>query len=191
MKIRIIQIVLFIGIAVLAYYVWETIQTPVRFNKEKDARSEMVVQNLKDIRSVQQMFKSLNDTFTPSFDTLIKFMIEGQIPVVNIIFDPSDTTLTKTINDTIAFVSVADSLFGRRKDFIIKDIQYIPFSNGVKFDLDAGSINKGGVWVSVFMAMARKEDYLKGMDKALIRNPSVKDIIVGSMSEPSLDGNWE
>ena len=191
MKIRIIQIVLFIGIAVLAYYVWETIQTPVRFNKEKDARSEVVIQNLKDIRSVQQMFKSLNDTFTPSFDTLIKFMIEGQIPVVNIIFDPSDTTLTKTINDTIAFVSVADSLFGRRKDFIINDIQYIPFSNGVKFDLDAGNINKGGVWVSVFMAMARKEDYLKGMDKALIRNPSVKDIIVGSMSEPSLDGNWE
>jgi len=191
MKLRIIQVVLFIGIVVLAYYVWETIQTPVRFNKEKDARSELVVQNLKDIRSVQQMFKSLNDTFTPSFDTLIKFMTEGQIPVVNIIFDPSDTTLTKTINDTIAFISVADSLFGRRPDFNINDIQYIPFSERVKFDLDAGRINKGGVMVSVFMAMARKEDYLKGLDKSLIRNPSVKDLIVGSMSEPTTDGNWE
>ena len=191
MKNRIIQIVLLIGIVVLAYYVWETIQTPVRFNKEKDARAEVAIQNLKDIRSVQQMFKSLNDTFTPSFDTLIKFMTEGQIPVVNIIYDPSDTTLSKTINDTIGFVSVADSLFGHRKDFVINDIQYIPFSDGVKCDLDAGRINKGGVWVSVFMAMARKEDYLKGMDKALIRNPKVKDIIVGSMSEPSLDGNWE
>ena len=191
MKLRIIQIVLLIGIAFLAYFVWETIQTPVRFNKEKDSRSDVVIQNLKDIRSVQQMFRSLNDTFTPSFDTLIKFMSEGQIPVVNIIFDPTDTTLTKTINDTIAFVNVADSLFGRRTNFIINDIQYIPFSGGVKFDLDAGNITKGGVLVSVFMAVARKEDYLKGMDKALIRNPIVKDIIVGSMSEPSTDGNWE
>ncbi|OQX79809.1 MAG: hypothetical protein B6D64_04220 [Bacteroidetes bacterium 4484_276] len=191
MKIKIIQIVLLIGIAILAYFVWETIQTPVRFNKEKDSRSEVVIQNLKDIRSVQQMYKALNDTFTPSFDTLIKFMTEGQIPVVNIIFDPSDTTLTKTINDTIAFVSVADSLFGSRNGFVINDIQYIPFSQGVKFDLDAGSISKGGVMVPVFMAMAKKEDYLKGMDKALIRNPSVKDLIVGSMSEPSTDGNWE
>ncbi len=191
MKLKIIQIVLLIGVFVLAYLVWETIQTPVRFNKEKDNRSDVVIQNLKDIRSVQQMYKALNDTFTPSFDTLVKFMLEGQIPVVNIIFDPSDTTLTKTINDTIAFVKVADSLFGHRKNFIINDIQYIPFSQGVKFDLDASRINKGGVMVSVFMAMARKEDYLKGMDKALIRNPMVKDIIVGSMTEPSTDGNWE
>jgi hypothetical protein len=191
MKLKIIQIVLLIAIVVLAWYVWETIQTPVRFNKEKDARSAVVVQNLKDIRSVQQMYKALNDTFTPSFDTLIKFMREGQIPVVSIIYDPSDTTLSKTINDTIGFVSVADSLFGRRQNFNINDIQYIPYSDGVKFDLDAGRINKGGVMVSVFMAMARKEDYLKGMDKALIRNPSVKDLIVGSMSEPTTDGNWE
>jgi len=191
MKLRIIQVVLFVGIIILAYFVWETIQTPVRFNKEKDARSALVVQNLKDIRTVQQMFRSLNDTFTPSFDTLIKFMVEGQIPVVSIIFDPSDTTLTKTINDTIAFVSVADSLFGQRPNFIINDIQYIPFSDNVKFDLDAGRINKGGVMVSVFMAMARKQDYLKGMDRSLIRNPLVKDLIVGSMSEPTIDGNWE
>jgi hypothetical protein len=191
MKLKIIQIVLLIGIVVLAYYVWETIQTPVRFNKEKDARAEVVVQNLKDIRSVQQMYKALNDTFTPSFDTLIKFMKEGQIPVVSIIYDPSDTTLSKTINDTIGFVSVADSLFGRREGFDINDFKYIPFSDGVIFDLDATRINKGGVTVSVFMAMARKEDYLNGMDKALIRNPNLKDLIVGSMSEPTTDGNWE
>jgi hypothetical protein len=191
MKLKIIQIVLLVGIVVLAYYVWETIQTPVRFNKEKDTRSEVVVQNLKDIRSVQQMYKALNDTFTPSFDTLIKFMREGQIPVVSIIYDPSDTTLSKTINDTIGFVSVADSLFGRRENFNINDFKYIPFSDGVAFDLDATKINKGGVTVSVFMAMAKKEDYLKGMDKALIRNPNIKDLIVGSLSEPTTDGNWE
>ncbi len=137
------------------------------------------------------MYKALNDTFTPSFDTLIKFMREGQIPVVSIIYDPNDTTLSKTINDTIGYVSVADSLFGRRTGFEINDIQYIPYSDGESFELDATEINKGGVIVSVFMAMAKKEDYLRDMDRALIRNPNIKDLIVGSLSEPTTDGNWE
>jgi hypothetical protein len=170
---------------------WETIQEPVRFNREKDRRSEIVVQNLKDIRSVQQMYRALNDSFSPSFDTLIKFMVEGQIPVVNIIFDPNDTTLTKTINDTLGFVSVADSLFGRRPNFNVKDLQYIPFSEGDKFELDAGKINKGGVMVPVFMAIAPKQSYLKGMPKNQVMKSSVNDLIVGSMSEPTTDGNWE
>lgn len=191
MKIKIIQIVLLIVIGYLGYLVWETIQTPVRFNKEKDRRAEFVIQNLKDIRSVQQMYRSLNDSFAPNFDTLIKFMRVGQIPVVNIIFDPSDTTLTKTINDTTGFVAVGDSLFGRRPDFLFEDIQFIPFSDGKKFEMDAGKINKGGVIVPVFMAIAKKEEYLAGLDKNLIRNPSVKDLTVGSLTEPTTDGNWE
>ncbi len=191
MKIKIVQVILLIAIGYLGYLLWETIQEPVRFNREKDRRAEIVVQNLKDIRSAQQMYRILNDTFTPNFDTLIKFMNQAQIPVVKIIYDPSDTTLTKTINDTLGYVSVGDSLFGRRPEFKFSDIQYIPFSDGVKFTLDAGKISRGGVQVPVFMAMASKEFYLKGMAENQIRNKMVKDLIVGSMEEPTTDGNWE
>lgn len=191
MKIKIIQVVLLLIIGYLGYMVWETIQTPVRFNKEKDYRAGVVIQNLKDIRALQQMYKALNDSFVPNFDTLLKFALEGQIPMVNIKFDPSDTTLTKTISDTLGYVNVADSLFGSRENFKVSDLQFIPFSNNKKFDLDAGMINKGGVMVPVFMAMASKTDYLEGLNKNLIRNPMVKDLAVGSMSEPTTDGNWE
>lgn len=191
MKIRIIQAVLLLVVAYLGYMLWETIQEPVRFNREKDRRTEVVVQNLKDIRTVQQMYRSLNDSFAPNFDTLIKFMVEGQIPVVNIIFDPSDTTLTKTINDTLGFVSVADSLFGRRPNFVVSDLQYIPFSEGERFELDASKINKGGVMVPVFMAIAPKKEYLKGLPDDQVNKASVKDLIVGSLTEPTTDGNWE
>jgi hypothetical protein len=191
MKLKIIQIVLLIVVIFLGYYLWETIQTPVRFNKEKDIRAAAVIQKLKDIRTVQQVYRALNDSFVPNIDTLIRFMRDGQIPVVNIIFDPSDTTLTKTINDTLGFVGVADSLFGNRKNFTIEDIKYIPFSNKEVFSLEAGIIDRGGVKVPVFMAAAKKEQYLNGLDKNLIRNPGVSDLIVGSMTEPTLDGNWE
>ncbi len=191
MKLKIIQIALFVVIVALGYWLWETIQTPVRFNKEKDVRAAAVIQNLKDIRSVQQVYRALNDSFVPNIDTLIRFMRYGEIPVVNIIFDPSDTTLTKTINDTLGFVKVADSLFRDRKNFRAEDLKYIPYSDGKIFAMESGSIDRGGVKVPVFMAAAKKEYYLKGLDRNLIRNPGVSDLIVGSITEPTTDGNWE
>jgi hypothetical protein len=191
MKIRIVQIVLLLGIAYLGYLLWETIQTPVRFNREKDERAAQVIQNLKDIRSIQQMYRSLNDTFANNIDSLVKFMHEGQIPVVKLTYDLRDTTLSTTISDTLGYISVADSLFGRRPDFNVNEIEYIPFTNKIKFTMEAGQINKGGVMVPVFMAIAHKDDYLNGLDHNLISSPNVKDLIVGSMSEPTIDGNWE
>lgn len=191
MKTRIIQIVLVIIIAFLAYQVWETIQTPVRFNRDKDLRTDVVVQNLKDIRAVQQAYRALNDTFNPHIDSLVMFLREGHIPVVNIIFDPTDTLLVKTINDTIGFVPVVDSLFGHRPEFKISEFAYIPFSGGQKFEMDARRIERGGVRVPVFRAIAKKEYYLRGLDKGMIGQPSVKDLIVGSLNEPTTDGNWE
>ena len=175
----------------MAYFIYETIQTPVRFNNEMNRRAEVVIKNLKDIRQVQQIYKTLHSNFTASFDTLIRFMETGKIPIVSIKFDPNDSTLTKTISDTIAFVTVADSLFGRREGFKIRDLQFIPFTNGKKFEIQAGKVNKGGVMVPVYSVIAKKEYYLDGLDANLIKSPNVKDLILGSMEEPTTDGNWE
>ncbi len=191
MKTKIIKVVLIIVIAFLAYQVWETIQTPVRFNKQKDYRTAYVVQSLKDIRSVQQMYRALNDTFVPSIDLMVEFLKTAQIPVVSTVYDPTDSLLVKTISDTIGFKPVIDSLFGQRPDFNLAEFAYIPFSGGKKFEMDAKMINRGGVMVPVFMASAKKEYYLAGLDEVMIKNPMVKDLIVGSLEEPSTDGNWE
>jgi hypothetical protein len=191
MKKRIIQIVLLIVIVFLGYRVWETIQTPVRFLKEKDHRQALVVQKLKDIRSVQQMYRTLNDSFAQNLDLLVHFLKTAEIPVVNVIYDPTDTLLVKTISDTLGFKPVLDSLFDTRTDFKLDEFDIIPFSDGVKFEMDAKMINKGGVMVPAFMAVAKKEYYLNGLDENMIKNPLVKDMIVGSLEEPTTDGNWE
>ena len=191
MKKRIIQIVLLIVIVFLGYRVWETIQTQVRFLKEKDHRQALVVQKLKDIRSVQQMYRTLNDSFAPNLDLLVHFLKTAEIPVVNVIYDPTDTLLVKTISDTLGFKPVLDSLFDTRTDFKLDEFDIIPFSDGVKFEMDAKMINKGGVMVPAFMAVAKKEYYLNGLDENMIKNPLVKDMIVGSLEEPTTDGNWE
>ncbi len=196
---NIIKIVLIVVVLVLAYLVYESIMTPVRFNNEVNSRSKEVVQNLMDIRMAQLTYKTINGKFTASFDTLIAFLKKGEIPVVKIIPDPTDTTFTRTIRDTLGYVPVIDSLFKNRPGYKVDEIRYIPFTDNKLFAMDAGVIDKGGVKVNVFEASALYELFLKGLDKQSVVNliatkeqlerfPGLK---VGSMTEASTDGNWE
>ncbi|MCK4361350.1 MAG: hypothetical protein KAV70_06365 [Bacteroidales bacterium] len=199
MKNNIIKIVLAIVIITLAYFVYESILEPVRFKKEKNIRELEVIQRLKDIRTSQMIYRAINNKYTASFDTLVEFLHIGEIPIVNIIPDPEDTTFTKTINDTIGYINVGDSLFGKRPNFVIEEIRFIPFTDTIEFEMDAGEIEQGKVKVNVLEISALYKYFLKGLDNQLIINlikskneidrfPGLK---LGSMTEASTDGNWE
>ncbi|MBU2651526.1 MAG: hypothetical protein KKA81_11370 [Bacteroidetes bacterium] len=194
-----VKIILTVVIIVLAYLVVDSVITPIQFNKIKDQREKQVIEKLKDIRSSQMIYRNINNVYTASFDTLIEFLRTGEIPVVKMIADPTDTTFTKTIKDTIGYISVGDSLFGKRPGYVLDSIKYIPYSGGKLFNMDAGKIESGGITVNVFEVTALYSDFLKGLDEQLIRNliKSKEDIDkypgmkVGSMLEASTDGNWE
>ena len=199
MKKTLIQIVLIAVVIVLGYLTYSSIIEPVRFNKEKKFREKLVIQYLKDIRSAQFIYKQLNNKYTGSFDTLIHFMDSAEIPVVRMIPDPHDTTFTLTINDTVGYVKVADSLFHNQPNVDYHHINLIPFSDNKDFEMKAGVIKKGGVKVNVFEVKAPFTTYLGNMNKQLVINLSASrkelkkypGLKVGSMTEPSTDGNWE
>lgn len=199
MKSTIFKLVLFAVIIFLGYMVYQSIMQPMDFLKEKKHREVEVVQRLKDIRNIQSYYKNEKGSYTGSFDSLISFLKVGEIPVVSVIPDPTDTTFTRTISDTLGYVKVSDSLFKARRNFVINDLRFIPYSEGAQFEMGAGEIDRGGVKVSVFEAKAPFKVYLKGMDSQRIMNlvaseeaierfPGLK---VGSLTEPSTDGNWE
>lgn len=194
----ILRISLTIIIIVLGYLVVESIMGPVRFQKEHRHRKDIVVSRMKDLRAIQLTYRSLNNSYAGNFDTLLDFLKNSKIPVVKIVPDPTDTTFTKTISDTIAFIRAADTLL-KHASYPPDSLPFIPFSGGAKFELDAGRIDRGGVMVNVFEAKAHLNTFLKGLDEQLLRNliaseeqinrfPGLK---VGSMTEPSTDGNWE
>jgi hypothetical protein len=194
----IVRILLAVVIVVLGYLVFESIMGPVRFQRELDHRRKIVVDRMKDLRSVQLTYRSLNNDYAADLDTLLYFLKNVDIPVVNIIPDPTDTTYTKTINDTIAFIRAADSLL-RHAPYPVDSLAYIPFSGGERFELDAGRIDRGGVMVSVFEAKAHYNKFLRGTNNQLLRNLVASEeqierypgMRLGSMTEPSTDGNWE
>ena len=183
----------------LAYLVFDSIRQPVVFENVRKEREVQVVQSLKDIRSTQTLFKQTYNRFTGDFDSLAEYIKNGQLPVVNIVADPNDTTFTKTINDTVGFVSVYDSLFAKRDNFDINSLRVVPFSQGDVFEMQAGYILRGGLKVAVFEAKTPYKSYLWDLDQQRVNNlrAEMEDLSkyaglkVGSMDEPSLNGNWE
>ena len=196
----VINIILFAIIVLLAWQVVKSIQAPIKFNKAQAERESQVVQRLIDIRNAEVLYKQATNKYTASFDTLINFCQTAEIPIVNIIPDPNDTTFTRTINDTLGYVKVMDSLRGKRENFNINDLSLVPFSDPVqKFELEAGHITRSGINVPVFEARTPYEVYLNGLDQQRVLNAKAEKesinryagLKVGSMEEASTDGNWE
>ena len=204
----IINIVLFAIIVLLAWQVVKSIQAPIKFNHEQKARETKVVERLIDIRNAEVHFKNINGSYTNNFDSLIAFCQTAEIPIVKMVPDPTDTTFTRTINDTIGFVMVMDSLRAGRDHFNIDDIKFVPFgANNEHFELEAGTISRNGIDIPVFEARTPYEVYLatpgaafnekewnQRRDNAKAEKESINryaGLKVGSMEEASTDGNWE
>jgi hypothetical protein len=198
MKSSIIKVILSIVIIILGFLIYRSINKPVKFENTLQARSVVIIDKLKDIRTAQNLFRSQYGRYTASFDTLIRFVRNGKIPEVKLIPDPQDTTNTRSISDTIGFISIFDSVFSK-KAYPLEKLNEIPYSEGDYFSILAGKLNKGGVDVSVFEVSARMETYTKDLDKQLVVNrvKELEDISkfpglkVGSMYEATTDGNWE
>ena len=198
-NLTIINIALAVVALVLVYLVYRSISEPVVFENTRKEREIQVVQSLKDIRSTQILFKQTYNRYTGSFDSLIEYVKTGELPVVNIVADPNDTTFTKTINDTVGYVKVIDSLFGRRENFDINSLRVVPFSQGDEFELQAGYIKRGGLKVAVFEAKTPYMTYLWDLDHQRVNNLRAEQedldkyagLKVGSMDEASTNGNWE
>lgn len=192
-----IRIGLWVIVIGLAYFLYSAIMNPIQFNKEKNKRSESIINQLKDIRKAQIAFKEINRYYASSFDELIPLIDTGEFTIVqrrdeelkfyNKVyreFQLKDTTFI----DTLGFASIKDSIFGANYD--LESLRIIPQSNGSEIILKAGKIKSGKLSVQVFEARAPKEEYLKDLNKDLIKNTS-KDLVVGSMTSAKINGNWE
>lgn len=208
-----IQIVLLVAIIVLGYLLWESINKPIRFNKEKDRREAATIQRLKDIRSAQVAFRAEYNRFTGDFDTLINFLKTDSFRVVKAIGSVPDSMIEELgramaerqalrdgliSRDTIK-LSVKDSLFTAR--YYIDSLRFVPFTDGYVFEMAAGVFQTGSkVQVRVFEAKVPYDVLLAGMDRQLVINyketrekitgyPGLK---VGSLEEATNNaGNWE
>lgn len=183
---KIVQVVLVIVILGLTYLVYESIMQPIRFQKDEKIRQDALVKRLKEIRESQIAYKSVNGKYASTFDSLFMFINNGKFALVKRIGNSEDST-AKIVRDT-TYVNVKDSLF-KNPAYSLDSMKTIPFSGGKTFNLYAKEIDKGRVKVSVFCVSALKKDFMKGLNTNYYKE--MDSIFVGSLDNPTTDGNWE
>ena len=193
--------------ALLVFAIYQSINSPIEFNKVKNERYLKVIDRLKDIRNAQVAFKSVNGIYSNSFEELVKFVDSAQFTIVQkrdssyMQYDRIyriDMLREVIVIDTLGYVSVKDSLFSNTDSY--KSMASIPIE-GIddKFKLKADIIDKNGYNVPVFEVRVSKDLILFDQNKDLItqekQTVSVDgvngpDIVLGSLSDVSTNGNW-
>lgn len=209
---KVLKIVLALAAICLTWLCYQSINTPIEFNEQRDSREQKVVSRLVDIRRAEVEFKNIKGDYTTNFDTLIAFVKNSKAKIVlkeGVLTDKQlEEGLTEReavkqgiIKRDTTYVSMLESLFG--KDYPIDSIRYIPYSEPrQEFELAKAEIATGaaGIKVKVMEAKAPFSVYLNGLDKQelvnlieltekLERYPGLK---FGDIQQSNNNaGNWE
>lgn len=144
-----IQAILLVGVLGLVYWLYVVISTPIKFESELSTRSTAVIERIKDIRSAERQFKSKNQRFTASFDTLINFILTEKMEGERKLIDEDDSAAMaqarrkfgRRFKNVEKFsYSVKDSLFKHLTPEQVKELRYIPYSDNKEFILEAGML---------------------------------------------------
>lgn len=204
MKAKQIALILIPFNIILAYFVYNSINSEVEFQKLAKVRIAENIQKLKDIRAVQISYKNKYKGFSDDFDSLLVFMNYDSVAVVKSEGEaPDSLTELQAVQaglisrDTIYIAAKShifneDYLTTRNEKFPlnIEQLQYIPYTADKSYEIDAGSVEKGEVIVQVFEVSAKYGDVLIGLDAENKKYDLSSFLRVGSMSEASLNGNW-
>ena len=208
-KQQIITIALGVIIVILVVILVRQFTTPLGFDKERKVRDQAVIAQIKEIRSAQQAYKSKYEKYTPSFDTLIDFILHDSLEFERRIgsFDDSVAVAEGRVYFEKFMIPVIDTVFSRKftPEEVMK-LNDIPFSEiyygePQKFYLEAGSVmTESGVDVPVFECRAPFKSYLRDLNEQELINLIAREnesgrypgIKVGDMTRTSNDaGNWE
>ncbi len=204
MKAKQIALILISLNIILAYFVFNSIDSEVVFNREAKIRISENVQKLKDLRQVQTKYKQAKGTFADNFESLTYFLENDSMSIVKAIGETPDS-LTDVealelgiISRDTAYVLAKETVFdaayleSRKKEFPldINNLTTVPHSNEV-YKIDAGQVEKGKVIVQVFEISTNYAAVFSGLDAENKSYELDALLKVGSMSEASLNGNWK
>lgn len=208
-------------ILVLIVCVYRSLSRPQKFNQVYEARKAEVIQKLTDIRTLQTFYKNEKGSYAGSFDQLRDFWENGKMHVVikegNV---PDSMTEAQAIKlklvrrDTV-ILDAKDEMIKTLPNLNLKTFDIVPYSKNEQFIIAADTLQAGNVPVQVFEVKALRSQYLNDLDNdprvkhaflgaLLYRNmqkqflgpnfdykENVIDIILGSLTEASTNGNWQ
>lgn len=205
----VIQIVLWVVIAILGYLLFNSVYGEVKFNELKEVRYQKAVNKLKDIQSAQLAHKQVTGKFAKTFDDLAKFIDTAEYTLTQrrdtTVLDEEmtrryrvDTYKEVVLVDTLGTKPVKDSLFAGSDTY--KNLGSLTIKEkNIPIKMDAGTVLKSDIPIPVFEASIAKSDILYDQPKDYVSKEkqviSVDEIngayiVVGSMTDIKTVGNW-
>ncbi|MFZ1749243.1 MAG: hypothetical protein WAU01_03595 [Saprospiraceae bacterium] len=193
---KVINIVLILLTATLAYWLYSSIKDPIEFHSERDKRKDAVVSSLKKIQVAQDVYRMVRGDYANNFDSLVKVISTENIEIAKLEADPNDPTNQDLFVKTVTYRLASDSLYAiLGSKFSLDSLRYIPFAGGKSFDIDADTMTYQNSLVNVVQVGTRYKDFMgvyadpryKKYDK--FYDPD-KQLKFGDMSSPNTNGNW-
>lgn len=201
MKTKIFSILLTFVVMFLGFLLYDSINSKIELTEAIKRSEDVVIEKLQTIREAQKAYKTVNNRYTANWDSLISFVKEGSLPIVEKKEkitprrrdDPDfyKGDIIEITYDTIGQEPVMEKIFSQEKypDFNPEELPYIPGTDRKMFDIFADEIEKGGVMV----------DVLEVVDKHPLDKTRTDDhpsrvrwyLRFGSKTEPRINGNWE
>ena len=205
MKAKQIALILIPLNILLAYLVYNSINSEIKFQKAAKIRLAENIQKLKDLRQVQIAYKKVNHTYANNFESLMNFLENDSIPIIKAIGktpDSLDITDSQALEEGIisrdttyvlAKTSVFDNAYLKSRNdkypLALTTLTQVPYSNKL-YNIESGVVEKGKVIVQVFEISTTYANVLTGLDAENKKYELNNLLKVGSMNEASLNGNW-
>jgi hypothetical protein len=206
------------GISIfLAYLIYGSVMKPIEFKQEKEARYQTAVKTMLDIKKLQAGYKSVNGKYADTFEELIKFVENGEFEIIS---RRDTAVIDAAKNAAFGITVGADGVGGffkdeviitklgtiKVKDSLFKNSDRYKRLNSVKIadfevpvEMKTGTVSRNDMNISVFQAIIDKNALLKDLDQELVKQENKVEaideingdkIILGSLEEVSLTGNW-
>lgn len=187
----VINVVLLVCTVVMAYVCFDSIRTPVRFDRARALRESAVKARLLDIRKAQSAYYLMHGRrYTASFDTLIAFVQTGRLPV---------SYREEGENKDTFWIALRDTLYP--KGFQPDSLRYIPYGKGAQFEMEVlGKLSSSGLSYCLLEVRAPGDTYLDGLDRRSIlawkdlqeQQGRYAGLKIGDLEMPNNNaGNWE
>ncbi len=164
--IRVINIILTLVAAFVAYLLVNTIQEPIKFNSEFNKRDVEVKEKLLYIKDLQIAYKDVRGGFTSSFDSLVHFANNDSMTITRIVGDPDELDAKGNpvpVTYEVYKVAVKDTLLWDK--YPLTTLKNVPNVDGEIFAMESGKIRKSRITVPVFEVSATYPQILKGLNK--------------------------
>lgn len=221
---KIVNSILIILVIGLAYVCVGSVMGPIHFDKARAVREKEVKARLIQIRKAELQYKIQNGKYCGTFTELIRFIKTAKMKNVIKEGDLTDVQmdsgmtearaeaivrsgnaaliakngLQKFRRDTVC-VNLRETLFGQ--NFNADSIQYIPFGEGEKFELQVTThTTSSGIVEYMMQCSATYSQYLHGLDANEINNLTDRvqkeghfaGLKIGDLITPNNNaGNWE